>query len=62
MINEKVFHLDELGQAIVFTLKNHEDRITDTEENIEDLKSKIKVMQHQIDLFIKKNESTDLNL
>ena len=62
MINEKVFHLDELGQAIVFTLKNHEDRIKDTEENIEDLKTKMKAMQHQIDLFLKGNKETDLNL
>jgi len=33
MINEKIFHLNELEQAIVFKLQNHEDRITKVEEN-----------------------------
>ena len=36
-INEKFFHLDELGQAIVFTLQNHEERLNKTEQNIENL-------------------------
>ena len=36
-INEKFFHLDELGQAIVVTLQNHEERLNKTEQNIENL-------------------------
>lgn len=36
-INEKFFHLDELGQAIVFTIQNHEERLNKTEQNIENL-------------------------
>lgn len=30
-VNEKFFHLDELGQAIIWTLQNHEERL-DTQE------------------------------
>ena len=29
--------MDELGQAIVFTLQNHEERLNKTEQNIENL-------------------------
>ena len=43
-INEKFFHLDELGQAIVFTLQNHENRINKNTEDIESLKKDIKII------------------
>lgn len=48
MKQEKIFHLDELGQAIVFTLQNHEDRINDNT-------SDIKTLQKQVDILIKEN-------
>lgn len=53
IINEKMFHLDELGQAIVFALNNHEGRIVKTEESIEAMQRKIDAMQRQIDIFVK---------
>jgi biotin operon repressor len=34
MINEKLFHLDELGQAVIWTLQNHEDRLQTQEKTI----------------------------
>lgn len=43
-INEKFFHLDELGQAIVFTLQNHENRINKNTEDIESLKKDMKII------------------
>ena len=42
-INEKFFKLDELGQAIVFTLQDHEDRINKNSEEIEELKKELKI-------------------
>ncbi len=48
MKQEKIFHLDELGQAIVFTLQNHEDRINDNT-------SDIKTLQKQVNILIKEN-------
>ena len=48
-----MFHLDELGQAIVFALNNHEGRIVKTEESIEAMQRKIDAMQRQIDIFVK---------
>lgn len=44
----KLFHLNKLGQAIVFLLKNHEDRIQENTENIEDLKKKLELMEREI--------------
>lgn len=35
---ETMYHLDEIGQAIVFKLKEHDDRIVKNEEDIESLK------------------------
>lgn len=34
MINEKLFHLNDLEQAIVFRLQNHEERIDNTEKQV----------------------------
>ena len=49
MINEKIFHLNELEQAIVFTLQNHEDRITTIEQNQEENK----MTKKQVEVLIK---------
>jgi DNA-binding MarR family transcriptional regulator len=46
--NEKMYHLDELSQAIVFTLQNHEDRLNDTD-------AKIKALEKQIEILLKAN-------
>ena len=51
--NTKIFKLGELGQAIIWTLKNHEDRINENTENIEDLKN------NYIDIKDKYNDMKD---
>ena len=43
-INEKLFHLNELEQAIVFTLQNHEERIDKTEKEIDTLKRQVAIL------------------
>ena len=45
---ETVFHLNELGQAIVFKLKEHEDRIDKYEEEIEELKRTVAELRQQL--------------
>lgn len=50
-INEKIFHLDELGQAIIWTLQKHD-------EDIEDLK--IKTDTNSKDIKIVLNENKEL--
>jgi len=58
---EKIFHLAEFGQAIVFVLKNHENRIKDTEikvtensEDIKELKKKVDERDKTIELLLRK--------
>lgn len=43
-VQEKLFHLNELEQAIVFALQNHEERIGKTESDIELLKRQMKIL------------------
>ena len=62
IINEKMFHLDELGQAIVFALNNHEDRIVKNEESIEQMQKKIDAMQKQIEIFVKAEKERHKNV
>lgn len=47
-INEKLYHLNELEQAIVFTLQNHENRLDKNEQDIKDLKQ-------QMDIVLREN-------
>lgn len=47
-INEKFFHLDELGQAIVFKLQDHEEKIN---KNAQDIKE----LQKSVELILKEN-------
>lgn len=47
-IQEKFFHLDELGQAIIWTLNNHEIRIKNNEQMIEDHDKDIKILVNEI--------------
>jgi hypothetical protein len=35
LIQEKIFHLDELGQAVIWALQNHEERITNNEQTLQ---------------------------
>ena len=49
VINEKIFHLDELGQAIVFALQNHEDRISSNEKTLELAMKEILNLRMEID-------------
>lgn len=48
VINEKFFHLDELGQAIVFTLQNHEERLNKHDGDIQSLKKDLKTALNYI--------------
>lgn len=57
-INQKFFHLDELGQAIVFVLKNHEDRITENTEEIQKLKEEI----HRLSELVNSKFNSDIIL
>ena len=46
-INEKLFHLNELEQAIVFTLQNHEDRLEKTEDEIDAIKRQMEILMRE---------------
>lgn len=48
LVKEKMFHLTKFAQAIVFTLQNHEERITDNTEKIESLEKDNKIMMQTI--------------
>ena len=45
---ETIFHLNELGQAIVFKLKEHEERIDKHDEEIEELKRTVAELNQQL--------------
>ena len=57
-IKEKVFHLNELEQAVVFALQNHEDRIQDNEDAIKTLQKQVQSLMKDRELLIREN--TDL--
>jgi len=52
MINEKMFHLNELEQAIVFTLQKHEDRLNETDERLNSLED---TFNKTMNLVLKEN-------
>jgi DNA-binding MarR family transcriptional regulator len=52
---EKIFDLSAYGQAIVFILKNHDERIADAEEDIVSLKKDMEMMKQEI-MRLKKQE------
>lgn len=63
LIKEKVFNLNELEQAIVFTLQNHENRISNNEDLLEQLskeneqlKKTQDQMLKQIDILLKTHD------
>lgn len=45
---ETIFNLNELGQAIVFKLKEHDDKLTQHDEEIEALKWEIEKLKQQL--------------
>lgn len=45
MVNDKFFYLNELQQAIVFTLQDHEDRISTNESEVQKLKHEIQKLK-----------------
>lgn len=49
-LNKKTYHLDKLGQFVLFALKNHEDRITNNENEVEQLKKEITALKQQLAL------------
>lgn len=56
----RIFELNELGQAIIWTLANHEDRISQNTEDIDLLKDHIKTQDKLIRSLIEKlNEKSD---
>lgn len=49
-IDEKIYHLDKLGQFIICALKNHEDRLVNNENEIIALKREISELKKQLDI------------
>lgn len=45
---ETMYHLDEIGQAIVFKLKEHDDRIVKNEEDIKSLKKDNELLRREL--------------
>lgn len=56
----KLFNLNELGQAVIWVLKNHEDRITENEEDIKQLKETVKSQQQLIDKLLQEREKSQI--
>lgn len=46
---EMIYHLDELGQAIVFAIQNHEERLQNTEDGIKELKELVQKQNKTIE-------------
>ena len=47
-IQEKIFHLDELGQAVIWALTNHETRIQNNEQRISNNEKDLKIALNEI--------------
>lgn len=46
---ETIYHLNDLGQAIVFALKNHEERINKNTEDVQGLKTQMDQLQKTVE-------------
>ncbi len=57
----KLFKLAELGQAIIWKLKEHENKIEQNTENIIELSKKIEAQQKLIDKLLKEREQSQNN-
>ena len=49
IVKKKIFDLEKLGQAIVFILKNHEERIQETENKVSSIEKKLDIIVDIID-------------
>jgi len=47
IVNEKFFHLDELGQAVIWTLQNHEERLETQEKTTQLLLKEMEEMKRR---------------
>lgn len=56
MNKETIYHLNELGQAIVFAIQNHENRIQNIEEKMNKRDKDIDLLFKEIDRLKKENE------
>jgi len=56
----KLFRLNELGQAVIWTLENHEDRITDNENRITKLEQTIESQTKLIQSLLKEREKPQI--
>lgn len=59
-LKQKVFHLSKIEQAIVFILKNHEERLRDTEHKVEDNTNDIKLIERVLKKKFKINSLQEL--
>lgn len=57
MINEKFFHLNELQQAVVFTLQNHEERLNENDTKIESLTKEVELLKKALQEKNKESKS-----
>lgn len=55
-LNEKFFHLDELGQAIIWTLQKHDEDIEDLKETTESNSKDLKIVLQENDAIKKEME------
>ena len=44
-IKEKIFYLNELGQAVIFALKNHEERINEHEDTLSQIVQRLEILE-----------------
>ena len=59
----KIFNLKELGQAIIWKIKDHEERINENTESIKDLQNKVAEQSKLISkLLEERNQSTEFKI
>lgn len=56
MIRNKYFHLDELGQAIVFSIKSHESKLVEHQEKLEEHDIKINNILKKNEALVRSNK------
>lgn len=59
-VNGKYFQLDELQQAIVYKLKNHEDRVTSVEDKVSELETQLEKAIEKIKYLERKDKARDI--
>ncbi len=59
-IDEKIFHLDELGQAIIWTLQKHEEDINELKEQTSNTAKDIKIMTKGYDELEKRLTKSEI--